>query len=732
MSAAELVRLVTNALFVLVFVGVARTALRQRTRASLDTSLLFGAIAVVVVQSQIASAVGLRSPILSGLAVLLLLALPYLQLRLVDDFAGVAPLLIRICVGAPVLAGIGVALAVLGSVDLTAAAGPLIGIAILYFFGFGAYAAICFIREARRTGGIARRRMALAATGCLTLSLTLLVAALGQMLEPTLGSVATMLLALTSATAYLGAFAPPTILRRAWREPTLRSFFSNAAAISPLSPRAEIIAQVEAGVARATGTSSAHITLVGEGAKTTTVDLNGHSSVNSGVTRVFDSQKAQLWSQDGQAVLAAPITGRGRRMGVLAIIGRRAPLFASDDLDLVQLLADQAAIVLDGARLYEDLASANRGLTEATRVKSEFLANMSHELRTPLNAILGFSGLLAEQIGPSLSERQQRFLRNIGEAGQHLLELINDVLDLSKVEAGKLELRPEIIALDVLLEPVIAAARTAAEAKGVAFEAQSHADDGLLLDPTRVRQILFNLVSNGVKFTPAGGRVLLRATMEGPDLSIAVVDTGIGIPADSRDRVFGLFERLHAGRSEIEGTGLGLALTKRLVEQMGGSIAFESVDGQGTTFQVRLPHVRPEPVSGQRILVVEDERHDAELIVAVAASLGLRAEVVFSLAGSSLALRRSRPLAVVLDLHLPDGRGEQLLRDLKADPATASVPVIVVTVESEPSMLLALGADDYLTKPIDRARLERWLRQACNAAPSVVAVDGREHAHSPR
>jgi signal transduction histidine kinase/ActR/RegA family two-component response regulator len=732
MSAAELVRLVTNALFVLVFVGVARTALRQRTRASLDTSLLFGAIAVVVVQSQIASAVGLRSPILSGLAVLLLLALPYLQLRLVDDFAGVAPLLIRICVGAPVLAGIGVALAVLGSVDLTAAAGPLIGIAILYFFGFGAYAAICFIREARRTGGIARRRMALAATGCLTLSLTLLVAALGQMLEPTLGSVATMLLALTSATAYLGAFAPPTILRRAWREPTLRSFFSNAAAISPLSPRAEIIAQVEAGVARATGTSSAHITLVGEGAKTTTVDLNGHSSVNSGVTRVFDSQKAQLWSQDGQAVLAAPITGRGRRMGVLAIIGRRAPLFASDDLDLVQLLADQAAIVLDGARLYEDLASANRGLTEATRVKSEFLANMSHELRTPLNAILGFSGLLAEQIGPSLSERQQRFLRNIGEAGQHLLELINDVLDLSKVEAGKLELRPEIIALDVLLEPVIAAARTAAEAKGVAFEAQSHADDGLLLDPTRVRQILFNLVSNGVKFTPAGGRVLLRATMEGPDLSIAVVDTGIGIPADSRDRVFGLFERLHAGRSEIEGTGLGLALTKRLVEQMGGSIAFESVDGQGTTFQVRLPHVRPEPVSGQRILVVEDERHDAELIVAVAASLGLRAEVVFSLAGSSLALRRSRPLAVVLDLHLPDGRGEQLLRDLKADPATASVPVIVVTVESEPSMLLALGADDYLTKPIDRGRLERWLRQACNAAPSVVAVDGREHAHSPR
>src|SRR5438034_11079541 len=142
------------------------------------------------------------------------------------------------------------------------------------------------------------------------------------------------------------------------------------------------------------------------------------------------------------AILAAPITGRGRRIGVLAVRGRRAPLFASDDLDLVQLLAEQAAIVLDGARLYGDLASVNRDLSEATKVKSEFLANMSHELRTPLNAILGFSGLLSEQLADSMNDKQKRFVRNIHEAGEHLLELINDVLDLSKVEAGKVEFRP--------------------------------------------------------------------------------------------------------------------------------------------------------------------------------------------------------------------------------------------------------------------------------------------------
>ena len=405
---------------------------------------------------------------------------------------------------------------------------------------------------------------------------------------------------------------------------------------------------------------------------------------------------------------------------------------------LAALLASAWLLLVRGR---ERLAAANVRLLElnaevqvATRAKSDFLANMSHELRTPLNAILGFSGLLSEQIGSSLTERQQRFLRNIAEAGQHLLELINDVLDLSKVEAGKLELRPEIIALDVLLEPVAVAARAAAQAKGVALEVHGQADEGIVVDPIRVRQILFNLMSNAVKFTPSGGSIDLRAQLDGPNLLLSVADTGVGIPAEARDRVFGVFERLHEGRVEAAGTGLGLALTKRLVEQMSGSIAFESEDGRGTTFRVVLPDVRTESVAGERILVVEDERHDADLIVAVAASLGLRAEVVRSLAGTALALRRSPPLAIVLDLRLPDGRGEQLLRDLRDDPTNTSVPVIVVTVEAEPSALLALGADDYLTKPIDRARLERWLNRTCGGArrSQPVDIDGRVHAHSAR
>src|SRR5438105_2982688 len=349
MSAADLVRVLTDVLFLIVFAAVLRTALVVRTRVSVNTALLFGAIAFVIAQSQVAGLLGPSAAALGALSGFALLALPYLQLRLVDDFAGVPRAIGWMCLCGLAIGAVLVPIAVFGVVDLRPIAAVLIAAAVLYFFGFGAYAAFAFAREAGRSRGVGRRRMFAAATGALALSMTLLAA---------------------------------------------------------------------------------------------------------------------------RGILAAPITGRGKRIGVLVLVARRAPLFASDDLDLAQLLADQAAIVVDGARIYADLATANKELTTATRVKSEFLANMSHELRTPLNAILGFSGLLTEQIGDSITDRQRRFLTHIAEAGEHLLQLINDVLDISKVEAGKLELRPEVVKLELLLEPVCAAARTAAQAKGVTFETE--------------------------------------------------------------------------------------------------------------------------------------------------------------------------------------------------------------------------------------------------------------------
>jgi signal transduction histidine kinase/ActR/RegA family two-component response regulator len=737
MNGAELVRLLTNALFLVVFVGALRTAIRERSRTSIDASILFGALAFVIAQSQIAALLGTQLPAALGLiSAVLLLALPYLQLRLVDDFAGVPRLLLRICLGGFLAGTAAVVIGLLKIVVLPAALPIVVVLALLYFVGFCAYAGFVLTREARLAKGVARNRMVAAAAGAIALSLTLIAALTGTIVGPAASSVASMVLSLCSALGYLVAFAPPVLLKRAWREPALRSFLTRAAAISPHDPLTTILGGLEVAIARAAPGQSARIALIDEKSEALVIGNDDELLASAEVmAAVVESQAPRFVRTAAGATLAAPITGRGRRIGVLAVMGRRAPLFASDDLDLVQLLAEQAAIVLDGARLYGDLASANDDLSEATKVKSEFLANMSHELRTPLNAILGFSGLLSEQLtGPTLNDKQKRFLRNIHEAGEHLLDLINDVLDLSRVEAGKLELRPEVLTLDVLLEPVTAAGRGAAQAKGVLYTTEAPDAAPIFLDPTRVRQVLFNLVSNAVKFTPGGGHVTLRAFIEGRELRFDVIDTGVGIPEEARERVFGVFERFHEGRTEATGTGLGLALTKRLVEQMNGSVSFESEEGKGTTFSVGLPDVVTEQVGGERILVVDDERHDADLIVAVASSVDLRAEIVRGLAGTEDALARGRPLGVVLDLRLPDGRGEQFLGRLKTDPAFADVPVIVVTVEAEPATALALGADDYLTKPIDRVRLESWLRRVAQRRIDQTRPQKprRELANSPR
>jgi signal transduction histidine kinase len=396
---------------------------------------------------------------------------------------------------------------------------------------------------------------------------------------------------------------------------------------------------------------------------------------------------------------------------------RRMPLFPDDDLVLVALLADQAALVLDGARLYADLTAVNRHLEEATRAKSEFLANMSHELRTPLNAVLGFSDLLVEQLGAGLTPAQHRYFNNIKDAGTHLLELINEVLDLSKVEAGRLTLRPEPVQIRTLVEPVLASTRGAAAAAGLIFDASLPADGVVRVDAGRVRQILYNLLSNAVKFTPRGGTVRLRAATEGRDLIMEVRDSGIGFRSEDRSRVFGAFERLHEGRSEASGTGLGLALTKRLVELHGGTIAFESDEGRGTTFTVRLGEAVFAPVSGRRLLVVEDDRRDAELLVALAQGISLPVEVVSTAASARDAVRRDPPAAIVLDLRLPDDRGERLLEELKGDPATRAIPVLVVSVEDDEGRSRPLGADDHLTKPIDRERVTAWIRRAVGQRP---------------
>jgi signal transduction histidine kinase len=447
-----------------------------------------------------------------------------------------------------------------------------------------------------------------------------------------------------------------------------------------------------------------------------------------GKTRAFVSAPVNgtswtVYVLDELAVLYAAQRDLSRELG--------APLFVAILVAcaLAGLLAAAWIVVMRSraqlATANAELLDLNRQVQAATRAKSDFLANMSHELRTPLNAVLGFSDVLLEQLRPAITDRQVRYLTNIHSAGEHLLELINDVLDLSKVEAGRLVLRPELVTLPTLLEPVIASAAQLATDRGVRFEAPDVPTGTALVDAARVRQILLNLLSNAVKFSRDGGRVRLLVAVEGGDVRFEVIDEGVGIPAEKRARVFGVFERLHEGVVEASGTGLGLAITKRLVELQHGTIDFESEEGKGTRFWIVLEDVMAEAsLAGPRVLVVEDDPRDAELLAAVAREAGHRVEVAPNAAAALVAIARNLPIAIILDLRLPDRRGDEILRSLKADPNTARVPVLVVTVEDDDGSMRPLGAADHMTKPVDRARLRRWLAQVGAGGGSLARVAG--------
>jgi PAS domain S-box-containing protein len=237
-----------------------------------------------------------------------------------------------------------------------------------------------------------------------------------------------------------------------------------------------------------------------------------------------------------------------------------------------------------------ELELTNRELERANRLKTEFLASMSHELRTPLHTIIGFSELLAEELEGPLNEKQQRFVEHIHKDSLHLLELINDILDISKIEAGRLELRPEAFDFTALVAESLASVRSLAEAKAHLVETALDVPTAVEADRLRIRQVLVNLLSNAIKFTPEGGRIRVEACVQEAFLAVSVSDTGVGIPMEEHDFIFDKFHQVGATTKGIrEGTGLGLAITKRLVEQHGGTIRVESQPRHGSTFLFTLP-----------------------------------------------------------------------------------------------------------------------------------------------
>jgi signal transduction histidine kinase len=295
-----------------------------------------------------------------------------------------------------------------------------------------------------------------------------------------------------------------------------------------------------------------------------------------------------------RAVVFAPMLWEGRGVGVI-FVGRPTPgPFSDKDVALLRTFADQAAIAIQNARLFREIQQKSRELEIASQHKSEFLANMSHELRTPLNAIIGFSEVLIERMFGELNEKQDDYLKDIHTSGKHLLSLINDILDLSKVEAGRMELEPATFDVPTAIDNAMTLVRERAQRHGIALSVD--VADGvaeIVADERKFKQILLNLLTNAVKFTPDGGSVAVLARRAGDMLEVAVRDTGIGIAKGDQEAVFEEFRQV--GRhytNKQEGTGLGLALTRRFVELHGGTIRLESEPGKGSTFTFTIPLVR--------------------------------------------------------------------------------------------------------------------------------------------
>jgi signal transduction histidine kinase len=291
-----------------------------------------------------------------------------------------------------------------------------------------------------------------------------------------------------------------------------------------------------------------------------------------------------------RAVLAVPMVREGELIGCLVVSRNRPGEFTAETIELLRTFATQSALAIQNARLFREIEMKGRELEAASRHKSEFLANMSHELRTPLNAILGFSEVLSERLFGELNEKQDEYLKDIHTSGRHLLSLINDILDLSKIEAGKMELELSEFDLPVTIDNALTLVRERAARRGIAVHREVDERLGQIqADERKIRQVLLNLLSNAIKFTPEGGRIEVGAQAVDGSIEVSVTDTGIGIAPEDQEAVFEEFRQVGAAEKKVEGTGLGLALSRKFIELHGGRITVKSEVGQGSTFGFTIP-----------------------------------------------------------------------------------------------------------------------------------------------
>lgn len=381
-----------------------------------------------------------------------------------------------------------------------------------------------------------------------------------------------------------------------------------------------------------------------------------------------------------------------------------------------------------------ELAAKNLELERASKLKSRFLANMSHELRTPLTSILGFSSLLEQQIFGEVNSKQLQYIQRIHHSGEHLLNLINDVLDLSKVEAGKVKLDVEPISIPEVCEATLSLVGEQARSRNQEILVSIQPDLPLLVaDELRVRQMLLNLLSNAIKFSPEGGHIGLEAKTQAGYLHLVVWDEGIGIPEDQQTLLFQPFQQLDSNGKQHEGTGLGLALTRQLAELHGGTVECQSKAGEGSQFTISLPlnlHQHPtdeisqlsshknsgngSAKSSSSLLLVEDHQYNAMLLRDVLQYWGYEVHHVGDGQEALDWLQDNHPDLILMDIQLPGLDGLELTRQIKANPDWQSIPVVATTalaMMGDRERCLEAGVEDYLSKPVNCDRLAAVLKK---------------------
>ncbi len=438
---------------------------------------------------------------------------------------------------------------------------------------------------------------------------------------------------------------------------------------------------------------------------------------------------------DTRAELAVPLQVGEQLIGVLDVQSTSPEAFTGEDTAVLETLAAQLAVAIQNARAFREQQATAERLKEIDKLKTQFLANMSHELRTPLNSIIGFSRVILKGIDGPLTELQKTDLTSIHNSGQHLLGLINNILDLSKIEAGKMELNFEEIEIEPIIKGVMSTAIALVKDKPVDLVQKVPAGlPTVFVDPTRIRQVILNLVSNACKFTDKG-MITVEAWADIENMTISVADSGIGIPEDQIDKVFEEFTQVDASTTrKVGGTGLGLPISRHFVEMHKGKIWVESVAGRGSVFYVTLPLTQkadPTPEifqfdgkdgNGKLVLAVDD---DPGVITLYKRFLEKQNYRVVGLNNSRNVVAKTKecqPTAILLDVLIPEKDGWGVIRELKDDPFTKDIPVIICSIVSDKNRGFSLGAADYLIKPIVEHELVKALKSLENRQKEQVRV----------